>query len=222
MLSRRIGGFRGETLYAGYYEDMQRALLFTRPGEVPWIPVSQKQYLDGLAIHYREQLGETSGEMDQFVRDLEAQLEEIKRTTTGETRDQLVAGMEQAIAEVKAQQPKNAQNFDAGIAEAQAYIDDYLATHSEQEMQQPAFLLQGQDMNFLGEFTDEADGGHMIVRVDQDYFRDDVPPETAQTIMLFWGWELWEVNEEVDVSGRWRASFERNFPIDRLRAMVGS
>jgi hypothetical protein len=148
---------------------------------------------------------------------MEEQLEETKRTMTGEMRDQLVAELERSIADLKASRAAGDQRAAAAQAEELAYIDNYLATHSEQEMQQPAFLDRGLKLTFTGEFTDEADGGHLLVRVDPGYFREDLSPEAAQLLLLMWEWE-----SESEASDRWHETFERNFPIDRLRAMVGS
>ena len=217
MLARRIGELRGETLYQAWegFGDA-RALLFTRAGEVPWKPVSQKQYLDALALHLQEEAGGATARVDELERSLEAQLEEVRRTMTGEMRDQVVAGLEQGIADLKAQRGASDQKLAAGVATHIELIQDYEAKHSSQEMQQPAILPENLRMAFGGEFVQESDGGNMLVTIDPRYFRNDLPRQTAQLVMLLWRWQ-----HEDPASNRWRTTFERDFPLDRLQAMVG-
>lgn len=216
MLARRIGELRGETLYQAWegFGDAQ-ALLFTRAGEVPWKPISQKQYLDALTLHLQEGASEANARVDELERSLEAQLEEVKRTMTGEMRDQVVAGMEQAIADLKAQRGASDPKMAAGVAAQVQVLQDYEAKHSNQEMQEPAILPESLKMAFGGEFVLESDGGNMLVTIDPRYFRSDLPRETAQLVLLLWRWQ-----HEDPASNRWRTTFERDFPFERLRAMV--
>jgi hypothetical protein len=217
MLARRIGDLRGETLYETRYG---RALVFTRKGSYPWKPVSQKQYLDALVLHYEKEAGAANSAMDEWQRAMEKNIAEVKQTLTGETRDKVVAEMERGLAQARAQRPKSRDKMARAVAGDLQYIRDYQARHSEQEMAQPAVLPKGGGLaSFRGKFWKESDrevdSVGMLLVVDPSYFRKDLPPEAAQLVTLLWQWE-----KEGLASEAWRATFERRFPIDRLRSMI--
>jgi len=153
--------------------------------------------------------------MDEVERGMIEQIAEVKRELTGDIRDQVVAEMERGLAEIRARRPASNSRLSGAIAAELKYITDYEAAHSEQEMQQPAFLPEGLKRGFRGAFWDESQGGHMLVRVDPGYFRRDLSPEAAQLVTL-----LWTSENESEASDRWRLSLERNFPLDRLRSMI--
>ena len=98
----------------------------------------------------------------------------------------------------------------------------YQATHSEQDLQQPAIVSAG-GIAFRG-FTEKSEGGHLVVQVDPADFRRDLAPEAAQLIVLFWRWEGAGDEQHAALyraSEAWHTTFEHGFPIDRLRAMLG-
>ena len=217
QLAHRMGEFRGETLYRSWAMiGYSQAVLLTRPGRVPWKPISRKQYLEALRAHWEATGASTSGDMDEMVRHLEERIAESRRTLPEELRDQVVAEMEKALAEMRARLPKNQALMDSGVAEEIRYITDYLGSHSEQELQQPATMHEMSGApGFRGEFLEESDGGLLLVTLDPAYFRTDLPPDAPQLVLLRWTWE-----EGDEASARWRGSFERNFPLERLRAMI--
>jgi hypothetical protein len=217
-LSRRIGELRGEPLYEtrmglGY----GRGLLLARAGRFPWKPISQKQYLDALALFFEKQAAETNNAIDDTFRDIEKAIEDVRKNQDlkKEMRDQIVAQMQQELARARARRPVNNKNLARGVAEEIKYIRDYQARHSEKEMAQPAILPGGMSLTFRGQFGTETEGGHYLVVVDPGYFRKDLPQEAAQIVTLLWRWE-----GDSAASAAWRTTFERRFPIDHLRALI--
>jgi hypothetical protein len=216
MLARRIGTLRGSTLYEPWMGlDHGRALVFAREGRFPWTPVSQKQYLDALASWFRQQAVETSDAVDNLIRNMEQAIAEARQNVPADIRDAVVAEMERALADARAQQPSSAAKLAVGVAEELKLIADYQASHSEAELAQPAVLPAGMTFGFNGAFGTESDGGHMLVRTDESYFRSDLSADAAQLVTLLWKWENGNL-----ASDAWRDALERLFPIDRLRAMV--
>jgi len=214
MLARRIGNLRGETLYELRY---YHGLVFTRNGRYPWKPVSQKQFLDALVLHYEKEAARTEGGMDDALRNIEKAIEDVKnnKDIPRETRDEVVAQMQRELASARANRPRDSKNLAGGVAEELKYIQDYRARHSEKEMAQPAILPDGVGPSFRGKFVKESEGGRMLVVVDPAYFRKDLPREAAQLVTLLWQWE-----RDSPASAAWRSTFERRFPIDRLRSMI--
>ena len=215
MLARRIGNLRGETLYELQYG---RGLVFTRNGRYPWKPVSQKQFLDALTLYLKKGAADTNNAIDDTFRDIEKAIEDVRKNQDlkKDMRDQIVAQMQQDLARARAKRPDDGKKLARGVAEELKYIRDYQARHSEKETAQPAILPGGMGgTSFRGKFEQESEGGRMLVVVDQDYFRKDLPQEAAQLVTLLWQWE-----DDSPASAAWRASFERRFPIDRLRTMI--
>jgi len=221
-LARRIGDLRGETLYEAWTGlGYGRALVFARAGQSPWKPVSQRQYLDAIADHVQKTFAAQAAAMDEADRSMQGQIAEVKRTMTGDMRERIVAEMERGLADVRAQRPKSDARMARALDEELGYVRKYQASHSEQDMQQPAIISAG-GMAFRG-FTQESEGGHLVVQVDPAHFRRDLAPETAQLVVLFWRWEGAGDEQHAALyraSDAWHTTFERRFPIDRLRAML--
>lgn len=216
LLARRIGSLRGEPLYEPWMGlTMGRALVFARQGAFPWKPVSQKQYLEAVEASLTQGASELNDAADQVIRDIEKNIEEMKKTLTGAMRDKVVADMERALADARAQRLANTGKLSAGVAGELKVIEHYRAQHTEAELAQPAILPQGITTVFRGAFGTEADGGHRVVTVDDGYFRRDMPADAAQLITLVWR------AEDGAASTAWHEGFERRFPIDKLRALLG-
>ncbi len=219
-LARRIGDLRGETVYES---GISRALVFAREGRYPWTPVSQSQYLDAIADYLQKDFAANAVTMDEAERAMEEQLAETKRTMTGDLRERLVAEMERGLADVRAQRTQADARLARALDEELGYIRNHQASHLAQEMQQPAIVSTGTGGRVFRGFTAEAEGGHLVVQVDPEYFRRDLPPEAAQLVLLLWRWEGSSDEENAaryKASYAWRRSFESRFPLDRLRAML--
>jgi len=217
MLARRIGELRGHTLYEawGPWGAGARAVLFTRGGRLPFTPITQRQYLDALELSWAAEESASNAAVDEAERAMEANLAEIKRTMTGEMRDQLVAEGERGLAEMRAQKAKSKGRLSAAVAEEIEYIHKYRAQHSPEELEQPAFLPEPMKMRFRGEFWKEEQQAHLLVQVDHSYFEKRLSPEAAQLVMLYWRWEKNSVPSQ-----HWRQTFEGGFPLEKLGALL--
>jgi len=216
MLARRTGTLRGETLYEPWMGlTYGRAVVFTHEGRVPWKPVSQQQYLDALTAWWNGQAAGANAASDALVRGLEETIAEMKRTLTGATRDTVIAEMERALADARAARPAADPKLAKGLSEQLKQIQDYKAAHSDSDLAQPAVVPAGMSLGFPGSFGLESEGGHMLVQVDDTYFRGNVPADTVQFIAL-----LWRSESDSSASDAWRDSFERRFPLDQLKALI--
>jgi len=216
MLARRTGTLRGETVYEPWMGlSYGRAVVFTREGRVPWKPVSQKQYLDALAAWWKAQAAGADAAADTVVRGLEESIAEIKRTMTGAQRETVLAEMERALADARAARPAADPKAAKGLAAQLKQIEDYRAAHSETELAQPAVIPAGMSLGLPESFSQESEGGHMLVQVDDSYFQANAPADAVQYIAL-----LWRSETDSVASDAWRDSFERRFPLDRLKALV--
>ncbi|MGE0439826.1 MAG: hypothetical protein AB7L66_18110 [Gemmatimonadales bacterium] len=217
LLARRAGTLRGEPLYEPWLGfGGGGALVFAKEGALPWKVLSRKQYLAMSAAWHRNQRAKGNQAADQLVRNLEKAVEEAKQSPPGPNKATIVAEMERALADAKAQTAAGRAKGGAATSGDLKAIDDYLAAHSAADLAQPAILGPNAGLVFAGEFGTEADGGHQVVVIDPGYFRRDLPADAAQLVTL-----LWRSEKDSPASSAWREGFEARFPIEKLRAMVG-
>lgn len=79
----------------------------------------------------------------------------------------------------------------------------------------PAIVLAGLMTESLGPiFSTEAEGGRMLITENPNYFRKDLPKYTPQFFVFTWSWA------SKDYGANFRQTFEENFPIEKLQAMI--
>lgn len=153
--------------------------------------------------------------MDESLVLMEQQIAEAIETLPPDMRDQVVAEMERALAEARAKRAPTRATFDEAIAADRKQVTDYLASHREQELAQPAFLYAGVGRNFQGEFSQESDESRLQVVIGPTYFRTDLTPDAPQVITI-----MWKQEGDYQVLDTWLRAFEARFPFDKLKAMV--
>jgi hypothetical protein len=122
------------------------------------------------------------------------------------------------------QRTHNQQMHDAvkgNIAITSAYdnkiklIDDYLSSHSEAQLQEPAVTSNSILWDFRGYFGPEKNQPAVTpVRLDPSYFSSKLPHYAAQFIMM-----QWDVERETPKMEFGR-QLEAGFPIAKLRQMI--
>ena len=197
----------------GQYKD--RAVLLTRNGRLPYIPITQKQYLLALKQKWTDQEKETIVGPAQWEEAQKKNMETIRnnKNLTAEMKEKI-------IADIQKQLDQQQRTRDASIQKSSKYYDDkikiidqYLATHPDQEMQQPVITAT------VGEFTGHfgPDGKktlYHLVRIDPSYFDTRLPRQAPQFIVLYWRCD------KNTASIKFIEQFETNFPISKLTAML--
>jgi tetratricopeptide (TPR) repeat protein len=193
-----------------------KSILIARNGRLPFVPLTQKQYL--LAIKYK--LSKEKGNIytpDQAEKDFQKTLESIRNNKAfpADKKAQVMADM---------QRTHNQQMHDAvkgNIAITSAYdnkiklIDDYLSSHSEAQLQEPAVTSNSILWDFRGYFGPEKNQPAVTpVRLDPSYFSSKLPHYAAQFIMM-----QWDVERETPKMEFGR-QLEAGFPIAKLRQMI--
>ena len=215
-LAARLPDVRGEAAYSVKMAlTWGKALVFTHGGRLPWRALSQKEYLEALARYYDQAAAETNAGMDDFLVKMERQIAEAKKTLPPDMREQIVAEMERGLAQAKAQRAPRRATFDEAIAADRKQVTDYLASHREQELAQPAYLDAGVGRNFQGEFGEASDDNLLRVVIDPAYFRTDLAQDVPQVITI-----MWKQEGEFDVLDTWLSAFEARFPFDKLKALL--
>ncbi len=209
-LARRDGTVGG---YPAFEPFRGRAVLVTREGEVPYTAVTRGEFLDALERHLTSEGSSASAELEETIKQFEAQIEQSRKELTGAMRDQVVAEMEKALAEMKARLPANQARLGADVNEEVAYIRRYREQASAADLTRPAVLAS---FGFRGTFSDgDAEAGREIVRLNPQYFARGRSPHDAQLLVLTWSWSVGNPADEA-----WRTRFESTFPFDRLKPLI--
>lgn len=190
-----------------------RAVLVTRAGQSPYVPVSRGEFLDALERRLQAQGSSAGAAADDLVKQIQEQIEQTRRELTGAMRDTVVAEMEKALAEMKAQLPANQAKLAAGVGEDVAEIRRYRAQAGAADLARPAILAA---FTFRGGFADgDPEAGRAIVRLNPEYFTTGRPRHDRQVLVLSWAWSKGHPQDEM-----WRARFEATFPFGRLPALI--
>ena len=97
------------------------------------------------------------------------------------------------------------------------HIEDYLAGTDEQTLQQTAIIDPKSGIwGFKGKFGDEKEGGFRLVlwAGGDAYFDKNLPRYVPQLIEVYWSYGNYQVSQHV------KNQFEKNFPFDKLKAMI--
>lgn len=93
-------------------------------------------------------------------------------------------------------------------------VTDYLTTHSEEELKEPAILEQNSAVvSFSGRFGEESNGVKVIA-FSTAYWNKDLPRYAPQFMILYWMWD------EYIFSSAIKQQFEDNFDLGKLRSFI--
>ena len=150
----------------------QRYVLLHRKGELPYLPVTRKQYLEKCLIHIEkfqdlmiksfEQTPLVTGEGQGSKTEQLAELKKNKEAILKRYREELEQTTRQALLDAPAIIPVTIYN-----------MDEYTPIFVEENM------------------------GWMIVRANPNYMRKDLPKHVAQFFVMEWRWNDWK--PQVDV-----------------------
>lgn len=211
QLPKKVATWKGLVVYEPRaHGSVSRAVIIGHDERVPWVRITQKQYLTGL----KNLLTLKRQQALDFHNDHERKIEEIAAFRLKNfPPDQVEAARSQTAREHEA----NRRNRDQSLAffdEKLAIIADYFSKHSSETLAKPAVLEPGTaPENFDGRFAAD-EGGVQLIAVSGKYFRKDLPRYAPQFMVLYWRWTSDPVSRGIT------EQFERNFPLDKLKSMV--
>lgn len=229
LLQKKIGELSGYPLYEGKYNQTSntgtrysRAIILTRAGQSPYLPVSQKQFLkaflnynDKRNIKYLEDLKNNIKVLtaEEEEADKKKNLEIIERVTPP---DKVVKAKENFLQNyVTSRQRKEAsiektkKNHEDQLKPAR----ELLADSVKKDLEQAAIL----DFNNLLEFktfSTEGKGGRQLVRSNPEYFNMTLPKYIPQLLIVYWSWD------DKKPSNQWRTQIEKDFNFNVLKEMI--
>ena len=229
LLTKKVGEMQGYPVYEGIHNGTSntgtrysRAVILTRPGQSPYIPVTQKQYLKAFLLFNEKRLPETiAGIENGFKVKTDAQEQESKQKALESiAKNTNVNAVERRKAEYLKNYKTDKQSKEDFIARVKKDyqdvinpVQDLLANSSEQEKGQPAIVDNIDFLKFKG-FSTEAKNGRQMVRLNPDYFDSKLPKYIPQFLIVYWRWEKNKFSEN------FKNELETNFNFNALKAMI--
>ena len=209
------------------YRDDEWRVLVHRKGELPYTPVTRKQYLDQAIIYLSTFYDVALKTFEQApVRSLEEQETEKNQTIEKMKKDlawnppALKAAIDNYLAGYKTEQKirkeqindfkKNRDNV------LKHYNDELEKTAKNHLLESPAIIPldvynQSIDMSIFV----EENVGSMVVIENAKYMRKDLPKYIPQLFCVKWSWdEYWKPQSDI------AKLILENFPFDKLQAMI--
>jgi hypothetical protein len=229
LLTKKLGELNGFPLYAGSDNGasntgtkFSKTILISRPGQLPYTPVSRKQYL----------LVFLKNKEDQHKQYIESLLKMPVRSDAEEEtykQQQLERVVNQAQNEYSKEKVK--ANFLRGYKTARQRqqddinrvkdvyqrdikaAQDYLTNTAGEELAKPAYM---ENTSYYGSFRKFAkeNEGMMMVQVNGNYFNNKLPAHAPQFLVVYWSWNT--EKPSLDFSNH----IENNFNFQALQAML--
>jgi hypothetical protein len=206
-------------------------VLLHRPGELPYIPVTRKQYLEFCLKYLDEYWDEMIKGMNIMpVRSLEEQEVQKKKSLDKIENDyknnpkQRDAIRKNFLDTYKTDQQKRDETIQKMVNNKKRimkrYEDEMEKTKTANLMDSPAIILEVASIHEgVPIFTTEEENGGMLYTHNPAYIRKNLPKSVAQFMVVRWTW-----SDYLPVGGAagmyYRKLLEENFPIEQLQAMI--
>ena len=230
LLTRKNEEIDGYPVYEGIHNGTSntgttysRAIIITRQGQSPYVPVTQKQYLKAFLLYNEKKLPESLAGIEKgFVVKTDAEEKEAKqKALAGIEKNNRADAVERRKAEYLKNYKTDRQRKDENIQHTTNYfdglikpVDDVWKSLGENELKEPAIVdAVNSAFSFKG-FTTEEKGGRMIVFVNSNYFNTKLPGYVPQLVVLYWQWD------KNTPAQNFKKQIEENFPISKLKAMI--
>ena len=226
LLPQKTGTLNDYLLYEGNYnrtgQRYSRAIILTRTGQSPYLPVTQKQFLKAF-LNYKEKrfVKTLDFEKNRAVKTNEEEeaakkenLKIIERVTPPEKLARAKDNFLRNYVTDKQRKEENITRMQKLYEEDMKPVQDLLANSPEQELEQPAFLDFDNLLEFK-EFSTEENGGRQLVRLNPGYFDMTLPKYVPQLFIVHWSWD------DAKPGNYWRTQIKKNFNFNALKIMLG-
>lgn len=216
-LPKKEGEWKGCPMYEATSHDKGtfHCVLILRPGnELPWRPITQKQYLDErrkIWVAHQQTARDFARKTDSSYK---KSIENVRKNTYLKEAEKakMIENFQKArdnnLAKIIADTAKQILYWQKRID----VIDNYIAKNNAATLQQPAVIKNSAD--FAGVFETEAQGGKQLVTANPNYFKKQFAPAVPQMMILYWKWEKGVASQD------FKQQMDTNFPIEKLQAMI--
>ncbi|MEP6675937.1 MAG: hypothetical protein ABJA78_12305 [Ferruginibacter sp.] len=228
LLTKKVGMVAGYPVYEGIHNGTSntgtkysRAVILTRPGNSPYVPVTRKEYLIMFVKRYEiertRQLEMISKQPERSVTDQEtAKQTALKNMEKSYT----AASLERRRAEYLKNYQTDLQKKEALLLkfnklfdDAEKKAQDLLKTINDVEGAMPAIVTDDYVAKFE-KFLTEEEGGRMLVTLNPGYFNNNLPKYVPQFLIVYWRWEKHKSAEN------YKDQIEKHFDFAALQEML--
>ena len=205
LLTKKTGELNGFPLYAGKDNvtsntgtRFSKTILITRPGQLPYTPVSRKQYLIAFLKwkeDFEKKYVDATAKMviwsdAEEEANKQKQLEKAMKSARPDEAYQERAKNNFLRNYVTAKQRKqnDITSIETHYQQDIKSAKDYLANASEEELIKPAYIGSGSYSIYFKNFATESEG-NMMVQVNESYFNNKLPTYVPQFLVVYWQWD---------------------------------
>jgi hypothetical protein len=228
LLSKKLGELNGFPLFAGNDNStsntgtkFSKTILISRPGQLPYTPVSRKQYL--LAFLKNKEDGQKSYLESLLKMPVRSDAEEeaykqqqlervVNQEKNEQTKEKARANFLRGYKTAKQRQQEDIARLEKVYQQDIKAAQDYLTNRTGEELAKPAYLNNSYSGSFK-EFADEKEG-MMMVQVNSSYFNNKLPAHAPQFLVVYWSWNT--EKSSLDFASH----IENNFNFKALQAML--
>ena len=205
LLTKKTGELNGFPLYAGNDNvtsntgtRFSKTILITRPGQLPYTPVSRKQYLIAFLKwkeDFEKKYVDATAKMviwsdAEEEANKQKQLEKAMKSARPDEAYQERAKNNFLRNYVTAKQRKqnDITSIETHYQQDIKPAKDYLANTSEEDLIKPAYIGPGSYSIYFKNFATESEG-NMMVQVNESYFNNKLPTYVPQFLVVYWQWD---------------------------------
>ena len=229
LLTQRDGEINGFAVYKGQHNEhsntgikYSRAVIITRNGQSPYIPVTKKEYLKAFILFNGKKLPEALAGIEKgFIVKTDALEEDAKQKALESIAKNYSANVvERRKTEFLKNYKTDKQQKEEWLAKTKkSYQDimkpvqDILENSTDQDLEQPAIIDNVDFLKFNG-FSSEAKSGRQLVYLNPSYFNNALPKYIPQLLIVYWRWNKAVAPEN------FKNQFEASFDFNALKAMI--
>lgn len=217
--------WKGYDLYTSEAGSSTNSVLIHRPGMLPYIPVTRKQYLDHSIEHLTKMYDKMIRDAEQMpVRSTEEQEKEKKikldkfQKDFGNDAKKLKANIDYYLSGYETDQQRRDEQVNKTKKDKadiiKRYQDELEKTTKEGLLDDPACIVTVHMPDQITPILVAEDKGPMLVTDNPDYIRKDLPKHIPQFFVLTWQGMSKGVRGEVG------KIIKEKFPIEKLQAMI--
>jgi hypothetical protein len=229
LLTKKLGELNGFPLFAGNDNGtsntgttFSKTILISRPGQLPYTPVSRKKYLltllkskEDFQNRYEQSLLKNPVRSDAEEEAYKKQqLERVANQEQNEqTKEKAKANFLRGYKSQKQRQQEDIKRSREVYQRDIKTARDYIANTNAEELEKPAYMQNTSYASSFLKFANENEG-RMLVQLNNNYFNNKLPAHAPQFLVAYWSWNTEKPSLD------FATHIENNFDFKALLAML--
>ncbi len=229
LLTKKLGEINGFPLFAGKDNGtsntgtrFSKTILISRPEQLPYTPVSRKQYL--LVFLKNKEDGQKSYVESLLKMPVRSDAEEevykqqqlervVSQAQNEQSKEKVKANFLRGYKTARQRQLEDINRVKEVYQRDIKAAQDYLSNTSVEEIAKPAYM---ENTSYYGSFRRFAaeNEGMMMVQVNNEYFNNKLPAHAPQFFVVYWSWNT--EKPSLNFANR----IENNFNFNSLQQML--